>query len=301
MISKKEFINYCNSLISQKDVNKHHQRNTLMWTILIVFWACALASAIYIATINPNLIIPVIVATIIFSSIIFKLTGYNYNKLKDKNINKILEHLLSGYKYSYDKKGYISKDIFNKSSFKTPQDSYTGEDLLEINIPNDDNTPSDVVMRLSDLLVTTRSTDSDGDSHTTTQYSGVFGYIKFNFEFKCNLCLNTQKSGLKKIKLEDIEFNKKFHTYTDNPTEALCILTPSMMNKLLEFEKIANNFAIEINKTGEVYFSINRNLFSFSSTYTKLSGNIFEKFYDDIYMLLSMVEEIKSNNKVFKM
>ena len=94
--------------------------------------------------------------------------------------------------------------------------------------------------------------------------------------------------------------NKKFKTYTNNQLEALVILTPAFMEKMLKF---AHNLKLKfyLSQNGKIYFTLNKDLFKFKTFNQKPCGKVFERFYDDILNLLVLIDEIKNNNKVFKM
>ena len=191
-------------------------------------------------------------------------------------------------------------------------DSYGGEDLFKITIKNDDGTDSNTQFLISDLEVTREETetvtrrDADGNTYTEEEtrtidiFTGAFGYIKFPFQFKCTLAINDAEEDLEEIKLEDIQFNKNFIVSTDDQVEALCILTPTMMNKLKKLKKRTGQVGILLCKD-EMYIALDRNLFEMKSKLKELSVNVFDNLYDDISCMLGIAEEIKNNNKVFKM
>ena len=106
---------------------------------------------------------------------------------------------------------------------------------------------------------------------------------------------------MQKVELEDIQFNKLFRVSCSNQIEARYILTPDMMSKLLSFDEIAKS--IEITMVGNrmyVGFSSFR-LFEMETISNGEVASIFRNFYTPIYILLNLIEEIKNNNKIFKM
>ena len=103
-----------------------------------------------------------------------------------------------------------------------------------------------------------------------------------------------------KIKLEDIAFNKSFNIYTDNDLEAYVILTPKMMEKLEKFQKTSGHFSLII-LGDRMFFHLNKNIFEMKNLKEGLDSRIFDDIYDDVNTIISIVEEIKNNNKVFKM
>lgn len=132
-------------------------------------------------------------------------------------------------------------------------------------------------------------------------YNGIFGYVYFPFDFKCNMSLNIAFKGEKKIKLESVKFNKLFKTYTDNQLETLVILTPALMNKLISFSKRVRKLTLSLSKSGALYLGMTGDLFKLKTFFQVPSGRVFERYYDDVYNLLLLVEEIRTNNKVFDM
>lgn len=307
MISKEEYKQKVASFINEDDINiykkKKLQFKVAMSITLPVEFVIALIVAIVIS--SPMSFAPFVFFVVIGGVsfvIIYTTTRFKWDQYKEKYIYQILEFLLVDYKYEYDAKRYIQSSVFNASPFAAYYDHYSGEDLIKINIPNDDGTPSSTILSLCDLHITKTEEDADGDTHTVTVFNGIFGYIDFPFEFKCSLGINDYAHGknMKKIKLEDIAFNKKFKIYTDNQMEALVILTPTMMKKLEDFQNRTKGFAIVL--TGnKMYFHIYKDMLEMKRPKKEFTAEVFDDIYDDIHTILSVVEEIKTNNKVFKM
>lgn len=225
---------------------------------------------------------------------------YYKNNYKDKAIGWLLE----GYEYSFDRYGQISSAVFDKSQFAYyDYDKYLGTDKLIINIPNNDGRKSNNYLNLCDLKVTRIEKNEEGNAREVTVYNGVFGYIEFPFEFKCTLCVNTKYGNggkLEKVKLEDINFNKMFKVYSNDQIESRCILTPDMMTYLYDLNMRLGGLKLTI--TGNNMY-LGFNYFDMLELADYKSDNIdsmFKNFYDEIEALLSLVEEIKNNDKVFK-
>lgn len=318
MVSKKEFQKFCESLISPGELRKCKIRTYVKNILLFLIWGLAIAAVVVTAVMKISLILFVFVGAlfvaILLSLIIATFVGYNWAGLKENNAQKIMDFLLKDYKFQFSQHSEIRPHIYVASQLG-PNDfnKYHGEDLLCIDIPNDDGSPSGITLNICDLLVQREEIvpvverHSDGsvsvrdEKRLVTVFNGPFGFVKFPFKFKCNLGLNANIAGEKKIKTEDIRFNRMYKTYTNNQVEALCILTPLMMNKLMSFSRHAKDFKLSLTEDGFMYFCMSGNLFEVKRTIKKPAGSIFERFYDDISTLLMMVEEIKNNNKVFKM
>ena len=229
-----------------------------------------------------------------------KAQKYYENNYLDKVINLVLKDI----KFSFSSKEYISSEIFDESKFVIGYDRYKGSDLLTINIPNDDNSESNNNLILCDLIVEEKHEDRDGDTHWSTVFGGIFGYVDFPCEFKCNLFLNVHSFGisfkLEKVELEDIEFNKNFSVYSSDQIESRYILTPIMMEKLLKLKEKAGNIRVTIIKDKLYVGFDDLNLFVMNSVQNGNIESMFMGFYDVIEIIIGLVEEIKNNNKVFK-
>lgn len=227
------------------------------------------------------------------------------NYLNNNYKSKIMYLLLKDNVYTFSENNKIKVDIFLDSQFGDNFDIYDGEDLLSINIPNDDNSKSSTYLNICDLKVIRIEEDDEGNRHEETIYAGAFGYINFPFSFKCALCINTsyRKNGLKwqKVNLEDINFNKKFKIYSDNQIEARYILTPELMDDLLVLNEKIKHLKVTIIDNKMYIGFVGKNLFEFENMRNNDTYTIFEDFYDEIESILKIVNEIKTNNKVFKM
>ena len=104
---------------------------------------------------------------------------------------------------------------------------------------------------LADVEIEDEYTDSDGDTHRITIFQGQWFIFDFNKSFKSDIqvCEKTfgnakrknkkYESKFKKVELESLEFNKKFNVYAKEEIEAYYILTPNMMERILNVnEKI---------------------------------------------------------------
>lgn len=244
--------------------------------------------------------------------LIVALSGFKWSKFKSKYTPALIDFLLEDYTHTYDVNGCVAENIYKRSCFSTNYDDYSGEDFLSLQIKNNDNTDSDTTFLISDLhltrteTATVTRTGANGMTYTqevertVTVFNGAFGYVNFPFNFKCRLAINVTDSLCKKIKLEDIKFNKRFRVYTDNQVEALCILTPTMMNNLKYLDSRMSGVSVLL-KNNEMFLKLDRNLFELNKHTKKLSADVFNNVYDDIQCIIQIVEEIKNNDKVFQM
>ena len=304
MISRDEFHAKCQNIISETDkaeIKKTKKRSIL--TVVIVF-ILELALGFVLAIKNPPVIFVSFILMGMSYLIIHFAFAHKWNKFKDKYSIAILGCMLEGYSFTFNPNACVHQNLFRNSPFYSYYDNYLGSDLLTIDIPKDDGSPSGTILNVSDLRTTKKVTHTTSNGHKEIKdeivYYGVFGCITFPFRFKCNLSLNHYIPGLNSIKLEDITFNKKFRVYSNNQLEALVILTPTLMTKLLGLAKKVKGLRLTITENGMLCFGMNRNLFEIKTSKKSLS-NIFNRYYDDVSNILLIVDEIKNNNRIFKM
>lgn len=184
-----------------------------------------------IFTLVPTIILGTII-TAIFSSKDVK----KFNDLYKKNIvEATFKELFTDVVFDVDKG--IDYSIIANTGMMDMGDSFTSNDYVT-------GKYKDINFASSDVNITETHTDSDGDSHTVTLFSGQWYIFDFNKVFKANVQVKDVhfsnartyrrkgESKYQKVELEDIDFNKKFVCYAQEPLDAFYIITPRMMEKL---------------------------------------------------------------------
>lgn len=318
MISKEEFKEKASVLISDEEKKKFaakKKNEKILKSVILSIEAAVIIVLCGVFYNDPAALISAAIVGIIIMLVTYivikSTTAYDWEGFKKAHANQLFKMLLNGYKFDYDQTKCVSKAEFDKSKFVTSYDHYYGEDLLKVNIKNDDNTDSNVVFKVCDLKLTEERTrqvthrNPDGSTYTTTEtyevtvYNGMFAHVNFPFEFKCILAANTP-SKYESVSMEDIDFNKKFDIHTSDQVEAYCILTPTMITKLKQLSKRLGKMKILI-EGNDLYLGATRNMFELNFKSKTLDENVFDGFYDDVSCVFNVLEEIKSNNKVFKM
>lgn len=309
MVSKEKFRDYVRELIKEDkekadDLKKELVSSGTPLAVVGGFFSVFGFSISFMGNILG--VLPLIIG-VIFSFFGFKkilkysITARYY---KDKYGVKVINFLLSEYKHEFDAEGTISEDIFVSSQFAGRYDDYHSNDKICINIPDDNNKESEYNLVLCDLDVTKTVKDNDGNKRKVDVYNGVFGYVYFPFCFKCVLCLNStySKKGckLEKVNLEDINFNKTFKVYSNDQIESRYILNPIMMEKLMFITKKFPGFKLSI-VDNKMYIGFVGNLFEIKGIKNEDESSMFDQFYDEIEGILNIINEIKNNDKVFKM
>ena len=162
--------------------------------------------------------------------------------------------------WNYKPDGRISEADYRRSRlFNTGYDRYQGDDLVWGTIEKTD-------FQISELHTEykTETTDSKGNSHTEwhTIFRGLFAHAEFNKEIEGKTIvlpdttdnlfgvfsdtLQSFSERGKLVKMENVEFEKMFVVYGSSQIESRYVLTPTMMEAMLQIRKKHN---------GYVYFS----------------------------------------------
>ncbi len=310
MVSKEKFDEFKRTLFTDKEIKKYQkstQKQKLVEMIICFIEVAMIIGIFVIALLRINVVAAIFLALwfgILVGSITFGITKTikkkRIEKLRREKIPRLIEFLVGDQLNLFAMDEFLPKESFEASGFAGGYDFYKGEDLIDVDIPKDNGKRSGVCFKACDLRVTREQTDSDGHKSTVVVYCGAFCSVDFPFEFKCKLAINSSLKGVKKIKLEDVSFNKEFQVFTNNQVEALCILTPTMMQKIVELRKITKKLKISI-FNNHLYIGFpDFNLFEFGEINRGLNEAIFDEIYEDVALLLAIVDEIKTNNKVFK-
>ena len=316
MVSREEYKKYVKKLIEK---NKEIKMKSLsIWYLFgamlsIVFGAfmCCFSAfqllKIYYLHFNYRIqILFIIGAVLIAAGIVMIKIRQDTKKVLRTDVKKsVIKYLLKDYWHWFMGFGYMEEHEFKNSQFGKTFDCFSSYDTLNINVPNNDGSKSNVYFKISDVYTYNRVFKEDGTYVDKGLYEGVFGYVTFKKAFKCILAINS-KFKIKGIKfedviLEDINFNEKFKVLTDNQIEARYILTPDMMEKLSLLEEKLNGIKIVL-VDRKLYLGVPKyNMFEMKNYDKDDELAVFDNLYDEIQLVLSIVEELKNNDKVFKM
>ncbi|XFA98665.1 DUF3137 domain-containing protein [Candidatus Izemoplasma sp. B36] len=192
----------------------------------------------------------------------------------------------------------IDQEIVKNSKLITLHEIYKTEDLIEGKI-------NDVDFRCADVLV--RDVRRSG-KHTTvvTTFQGRFYEFDFPKTFKSNVFLLQPGqfrpfSGMKKMKMESIEFNSEFKIYTNDDHDTFYILTPQLMEKLLVLDnkyqdKIGFSFL-----NSKLFIAIDSRVDTFDVMgYGDITNKDVDKSVEEIENLIEFVEYLQLDDTLFK-
>ena len=248
--------------------------------------------------------IPVIGVVVAIIGIIVIIVGsVKFSILKKHFKNTFLRDLISktfdNAQY-YPTRGMDKKTVYDTNLVKKA-DRYSSEDLITGSIDGVDFETCD--LKLEERHV--RHTKNGTQVYYVTYFLGRFFEFEFPKEFKSKIIvtegmISTWFSKFKKIELESVEFNKKFKTYTLNEHDAFYVLTPHLMESILELKRV-NPGTLALAFTGKklnIAINNNRNTFEISM-FKKIDTNTITQLVRDLNVIKDIVIELKLNRNIF--
>lgn len=257
---------------------------------------------------------------IIFNEIIFGIAMMIIikNIINGKDIKKFNKeyknvYVLNFLKQNFEDIIYKPEEGINKKEIKKYNtlnlgDRFTSNDYIY-------GTYKNVKFEQSDIHIQKKyeEEDKDGNKIITweTIFEGRYMIFDFNKNFKANVQVisnNFTKSSLphsknnKKVKLEDIEFNKMFKIYSEIEHDAFYILTPHFMEKI---KKLYKELDAPIKLTfmeNKLHVAVNNgeNSFEYNVLNPINEKEIEQDITKDIKLITDFVNELNLDNNLFK-
>ena len=221
----------------------------------------------------------------------------NYKKLYKKHIvYNTLEKIFDDVKI-YDS-GFSEKEI-QDSNVVDMGTGFKSEDKFE-------GKYKDVPFAACDVTTWHEEDDDDGGSRTVIDFDGQYYVFEFNKKFKGNVIVTSNysvstKKNLETVEMENNEFNKMFNVYTDDQHLAYYILTPQLMEKIMELSDAAFDFSCAfIGNKIHIACSHNVDLFEFDpyEELNKMKEN--KDIEKEISMVTQIIDSLDLNNDLFK-
>lgn len=147
---------------------------------------------------------------------------------------------------------------------------------------------------------------------TIKSSSGILIKLDFPKRFKGNTFIMDKKSLLKraffkkwntyeKVVLEDVEFNKKYLVLSNNQIEARYVLTLTFIENLRDLSVAFNakHQRVEFkNNQMYIFLGTKKDLFKMGSLNEEITYRTFENLFEEMYSVLSIVEQLKLNQKI---
>lgn len=206
----------------------------------------------------------------------------------------------------------VAEDEFNSCGLFICPDRYSGKDFFE-GIHGKTELHFSLIHAEERYETTTTETDSDGNTTTRTEehwrdiFKGLFFSADFNKDFRGSTLVRAGKAGMLSnlfgnlIKLEDPRFNDKFRVFSRDQVEARYLLTPRLMERLLELRDRLGSF--ELSFVGSrIYIA------AWGFPYNAFEPDLGRPFTDPtqltktlgwIYLVTGIVDELDLNTRIW--
>lgn len=262
----------------------------------------------------PVVLVFVLIGCVIVGGIVFASIGSGYKaEFKQRIIGRIVKFLEPG--LAYRPGGLIDRQTFKAAGlFNHHIDRYRGEDLVEGRVGQTQIAFSEVHAEYQ-----TTTTDSKGRTQTQwhTIFKGLFFVGDFNKHFtgqtvvlpdtaeklfggfgKMLQSWNISRGSL--VKLEDPEFEREFAVYGSDQIEARYILSTSLMQRILDFQR-KTGLKLHLSFTGsKVYVALPMTKNCFEPSFFS-SGDFsgITEYYRDLSLVIGIVDNLNLNTRIW--
>ena len=289
-----------NQKFNDFNIKKKHSENKVLLAVIIL--VIAIIGLLSFSDGGPIFVISLLIG---LAGIIVLLMGsVEFSKIKKNFKNEVLTDMFKKlipdieYKPDYG----ISQNEAYSSEFLKHADRFHSEDFISGSL-------NDVKFISSDLKLEERHvqhTKNGTRVYYVTYFLGRIFRFDFNKEFTGNLqVLETgspySRRKFNKVKMESVDFNKKFKIFTEEEITAFYILTPDIMESIFNLEK-RNPGRISMSFLGDhLYVAINNNRDTFElKMFRKLDETVIDEFKKDLLVIKDFIVSLKLNNKLFK-
>ena len=212
-------------------------------------------------------------------------------KYKDLFKNRYLKDYLAKFGYEYQEKGSLDQIILKHSKLFNPSEISNINDKICGKIDK-------VEFVFCDLIIKKELKDA--------LYFGVFFYAEFNKNIKSQTFIKSKDSkiknteNLKKIVMDDTKFNRTFEVYSTDAINAMYILSPALMKRILSL-KWHLNFPISISFVGsKIYIFIDTGKDNFEPNIDISAIKLDRIIKTELSHFLSIVKTLNLNTRIWK-
>ena len=243
---------------------------------------------------------------------LYKFFIHDYkDEFKQKVISPLIREIDANLMYAPDL--HIPEGNFIRSKLFTQRpDRVSGNDYVKGKIDN-------ISIEFSDFHAEKKHKDSKGRTTWSTIFMGLFIVSDFRKNFAGETVIlpdsaqsmfgdlvgnwlqanNFSRNQL--VKMDDPNFEKKFVVYSTDQVEARYILSPTLMQKLLIYEKRSHHPLYVSFRYGKIYMALeyNEDLFEPSVFHSLLKYKIAMEYVSTLHLAIGVVEELKLNQKLW--
>ncbi len=285
------------------EIEKRHKKNILIGVLTLI--PAILLGALGVTS---ELTVFIILGIVIFivSIFFFGRASAEASKFR-KIIKRELIHALLAEEFEeviYDPKSTIPVSRINGTGTIKRPDRFYGEDYIKGTYKGVGFEVSDV-----DLKQRVERRDQNGNVHVSyeTYFKGRWYIYKFQKHFDQVLKVvegrgnYVNRKNLVKFDTESIEFNKKFDIFATSQEFGFYLITSSMIEKLLELEKLHRGSILYCFMNNELHIGVNdrKNYLEFKLK-TPINEETLDIFMSDIELIPAIINEFRLDSVKFK-
>ncbi len=313
MKTEEEFKKYYDVNLISKLRDLENDRKKLLRLTISLLLILAWATPIFFFYLNTAVFVGAILINGTLGAIFLPKFGKLKKELKDKYKEEIINEMVSFIDPSltYNSTSFISQFEFENSKiFIRKSDRYGGDDLVVGNIGKTE-------VQFSELNAQYETTDKDGRSRYVSIFNGIFFIADFHKDFvgetivlpdraeKLFGKLGTmlQKMNVSRpdlVKLENPDFEKAFVVYGTDQVEARYILTPALMERIMDFQKKSGKIYLSfLHSKVYIAISLSKNLFEPPLFRSMLNYKLVEDYFKYLMLIVNIVEDLDLNTRIW--
>lgn len=273
------------------------------------------AAATVLAAGEPPLLILVVIVLVVIGGIGHYLIARGFrDRFKTAVVSQMVRFF--GPDFRYRPREFISRERFVEGRiFEHRIDRYRGEDFIT-------GTAGKTHFECSEVHAEYKTTSSDSKgrrkTHWHTIFKGLYFIADFNKHFQGTTLVlpdmaestlgwigqklqewNFSRPG-ELVKLEDPEFEKQFVVYSTDQIESRYILSPSLMERLVSFQRKFRHMVHLSFIGGSVHIAVNpgKNLFE-PSIFKPVSYATCCELFEDMGLVLGIVDDLNLNTRIW--
>lgn len=222
------------------------------------------------------------------------------NTIKNELVHIVLEDKFDD--VYYNRHQSIPQHTIDQTGLVKRPDRFSGEDYIK-------GVYKGVSFEVSDVTLRERQEHVDSKGNRTVTYPVYFKgrwYVYTfpkNFKGTLKVCERHPREtrGLEKVETESIAFNKKFKLYASEKQYAFYHLTPIMMEKLLELEKMHRGSIYFYYTGNQLHIGVNDSQDYLEIPFRKtINEKVMQAFEGDVDLIPAIINELKLTSDKFK-
>lgn len=212
----------------------------------------------------------------------------------------------------YEPERGLEPSIIRNTGMMNMGDRYSSNDYISGKYKN-------IEVNQADIHIEEEYETTDEEGNTTRSWETIFRgrwmVFDFNKVFKANIQVCQKGFGnsivnnwgtkikYKKVLMENQIFNSKFKTYAQNEHEAFYILTPSLMERIIDLSNSVYGKLLFCFVDSKLHIGVQNNKDSFEhGIYTKIDEEkIRKEISQDIKLITDFVDKLNLDNDLFRM